>query len=60
MATCTGPQGTNDRGCSFRVNGVLGEKKVLPPDTPAPCENVRINGSILAFPKNGDCQAGRL
>ncbi|PTB62010.1 hypothetical protein BBK36DRAFT_1163344 [Trichoderma citrinoviride] len=53
ISTCTGPNGVNDSGCSLNVGpngpGVSGPQKL---QTPAPTENIGLNGPIAALPGN--------
>ncbi len=49
MATCTGPNGANDPGCSI---GHPVDQKELNPETPAPTEEVGFNGKLDKLPGN--------
>ncbi|KAL7930775.1 hypothetical protein V8C35DRAFT_133915 [Trichoderma chlorosporum] len=54
IATCTGPNGVLDPGCSLNVgpNGTPGTSSVKPLQIPAPSENIGLNGPIAALPGN--------
>ncbi|UKZ76788.1 hypothetical protein TrVFT333_004498 [Trichoderma virens FT-333] len=54
IATCTGPNGVLDRGCSLNVgpNGTPGSSGPQKLQTPAPTENIGLNGPLAALPGN--------
>lgn len=54
MATCTGQNGANDPNCSLNVgpNGTPGEVTSQDPETPAPEEDVGLNGKLDRLPGN--------
>ena len=51
MQTCTQDGGDGNAACTLRVNGQLGQGSAdLKLDTPAPVENVGLNGPIARLP----------
>ncbi|KAM0254543.1 hypothetical protein ACHAQJ_006648 [Trichoderma viride] len=54
IATCTGPNGVLDAGCSLNVgpNGTPGTSEPQTLQTPAPTENIGLTGPIAALPGN--------
>ncbi|UKZ67872.1 uncharacterized protein TrAtP1_009031 [Trichoderma atroviride] len=54
IATCTGPNGVNDPGCSLNVgpNGTPGSSGPQKLQTAAPTENIGLSGPIAALPGN--------
>ncbi|KAF2763010.1 hypothetical protein EJ05DRAFT_506654 [Pseudovirgaria hyperparasitica] len=50
MSTCTGSDGINSAGCSLKVNGETGQATRKDPETPAPDEDVGLDGPIKALP----------
>lgn len=52
MATCTGPNGADDKNCSLNVgpNGTPGEVTHQDPEKPGPTEDVGLNGKLDKLP----------